>query len=114
MTIQKTVEERILQLQEKKRELAKAAIGDGDVTGKEKAAKLSMKDIMYLFRRDAESEQTASNLGIKTRILKERSLPRSLESSDDSKDERYPGPQAEKDKEARRQREQQSMYSRRW
>ncbi|KAI9847995.1 MAG: hypothetical protein M1838_000667 [Thelocarpon superellum] len=48
ITIQGTVEERILELQEKKRELANAAI-EGKAVGK-----LSMKDIMQLFRRDAE------------------------------------------------------------
>lgn len=48
ITIQNTVEERILELQEKKRELANATI-----EGKA-ALKLSMKDILQLFRRDAE------------------------------------------------------------
>ncbi|KAI9818842.1 MAG: hypothetical protein M1827_007663 [Pycnora praestabilis] len=67
ITIKDTVEERILDLQEKKRELATAAIEGKAV------AKLSMKDIMQLFRRDAEqhdhSEDRAVSLGVKTRIL---------------------------------------------
>lgn len=48
LTVANTVEERILALQEKKRALAEAAI-EGKAVGK-----LSMKDILNLFRRDAE------------------------------------------------------------
>lgn len=48
LTIANTVEERILALQDKKRALAEAAI-EGKAVGK-----LSMKDILNLFRRDAE------------------------------------------------------------
>ncbi|KAI9835949.1 MAG: hypothetical protein M1819_001847 [Sarea resinae] len=65
ITVKDTVEERILQLQEKKRELANAAIeGKG-------AAKLSMNDIMHLFRRDAETYDDGSGhaFGTKTSIL---------------------------------------------
>ncbi|KAH7018696.1 SNF2 family N-terminal domain-containing protein [Macrophomina phaseolina] len=51
LTIRKTVEERILDLQEAKRKLANAAIEGGKAINK-----LSMKDIMNLFRRDAEHE----------------------------------------------------------
>jgi SNF2 family DNA or RNA helicase len=50
-TVADTVEARILELQEKKRALAEAAI-----EGKQAAGKLSMKDILKLFRRDAEHE----------------------------------------------------------
>ena len=50
-TVADTVEARILELQEKKRALAEAAI-----EGKQAAGKLSMKDILRLFRRDAEHE----------------------------------------------------------
>ncbi|KAF2136226.1 uncharacterized protein K452DRAFT_322546 [Aplosporella prunicola CBS 121167] len=49
LTVAHTVEERILDLQEAKRKLANAAIEGGKAMGK-----LSMKDIMNLFRRDAE------------------------------------------------------------
>ena len=49
LTIANSVEARILELQEKKRELAKAAIEGGKAVGK-----LSMQDIMSLFRHDAE------------------------------------------------------------
>lgn len=51
LTIRDSVEERILLLQEKKRELAKVAIEGGSREG---VGKLSMKDILSLFRRDAE------------------------------------------------------------
>ena len=68
LTIANTVEARILELQEKKRALANAAIGgDGKAAGK-----LSMKDILNLFRKDAENEGThkaEAILGGKTRIL---------------------------------------------
>ena len=68
LTIANTVEARILDLQEKKRALAKAAIG-GD--GKA-AAKLSMKDMLDLFKRDAEHDLRHAGdveLGTMTRVL---------------------------------------------
>jgi hypothetical protein len=71
ITIKDSVEERILKLQNQKRELAKAAIGDG---GNAKAGKLSMKDILSLFKRDAEHSNVSrspDNLNAKTRVLKE-------------------------------------------
>jgi len=52
ITIKETVEERILQLQEKKRELANQTIEGGPKGG---AGKLGMKEMMQLFRRDAET-----------------------------------------------------------
>ena len=52
LTVRDTVEARILELQEKKRELAKAAIEGGKAVGK-----LSMQDIISLFRHDAEETQ---------------------------------------------------------
>ena len=68
LTIANTVEARILDLQEKKRALAQAAIG-----GDSKAAgKLTMKDILNLFRRDAEHDtrhEADPTLGTKTRVL---------------------------------------------
>jgi len=50
ITIKDSVEERILELQEKKRELANQTIEGG----KGGAGKLGMKEILQLFRRDAE------------------------------------------------------------
>jgi SNF2 family DNA or RNA helicase len=52
LTIYSTVEERILDLQEAKRKLAKAAIEGGKAK-----MNLSMKDILALFRRDAEHQE---------------------------------------------------------
>ena len=75
LTVANTVEERILALQEKKRALAQAAV-EGKAVGK-----LSIKDILNLFRRDAEADdhhniQTGGvgggvglGLGEKTRVL---------------------------------------------
>ncbi|APA15699.1 hypothetical protein sscle_15g104690 [Sclerotinia sclerotiorum 1980 UF-70] len=70
ITIKDTVEERILLLQEKKRELANQTIEGG----KGGAGKLGMKEILQLFRRDAEQAPPATgayDLGAKPRILKE-------------------------------------------
>ena len=50
LTVRNTVEEKILALQEKKRQLAAAAIEGGKAVGK-----LSMQDILQLFRRDADA-----------------------------------------------------------
>lgn len=68
MTIKDTVEERILELQEKKRELANATI-----EGKMGANKLTMKDMLALFRHDAENTHQVDNVGLnlaaKTKLL---------------------------------------------
>ena len=77
ITIADSVEERILDLQEKKRALAEAAI-----EGKA-AAKLSMQDILKLFRRDAEHDarhETHPGLGLKTRVLPTAGAPGFTES----------------------------------
>lgn len=66
LTIAGTVEARILELQEKKRALASAAI-EGKAVGK-----LSMKDIMNLFRHDAEHDgrhDADPTLGTRTKVL---------------------------------------------
>jgi len=73
ITIKDSVEERILDLQEKKRELANQTIEGG----KGGAGKLGMKEILQLFRRDAEHappQPSAAPYDIsKPRILKEAS-----------------------------------------
>ncbi|KAF0321544.1 snf2 family helicase [Colletotrichum asianum] len=58
LTVEKTVEERILQLQEKKRLLAETAIEGGM---KKDAFKLGFKEIMDLFRRDDSHGAGAEN-----------------------------------------------------
>lgn len=75
ITIKDSVEERILDLQEKKRELANQTIEGG----KGGAGKLGMKEILQLFRRDAEHappkpDAAQYDLGGKPRILKESSV----------------------------------------
>ncbi|PWW80738.1 hypothetical protein C7212DRAFT_274068 [Tuber magnatum] len=120
ITVANSVEERILQLQDQKRELAKAAFGDGDGgLGNAKAAKLSMKDILYLFRRDAEgvnSPAEARGLGARTKILgkgpsrgdDERGVGYTREAPG-----RYVTPNAEEERERRRVNEIFNPYGRR-
>ncbi|KAG9232327.1 SNF2 family N-terminal domain-containing protein [Amylocarpus encephaloides] len=71
ITVANSVEERILDLQEKKRELAKQTIEGG----KGGVGKLGMKEILSLFKRDAEHSHPVSanapNLHERPRILKE-------------------------------------------
>ncbi|PGH13100.1 hypothetical protein AJ80_06472 [Polytolypa hystricis UAMH7299] len=72
MTVKDTVEERIVELQDRKRELANATI-----EGKTAAAKLTMKDMMALFGHDAEArfvDDAASSIDLvgRTRLLDSR------------------------------------------
>lgn len=97
LTIANSVEERILALQEKKRALAEAAI-----EGKS-AAKLSMEDILNLFRRDDHhaDHSDAEDLGLKVGILrKEDSVSTGLGSN--RARERYGGSRED------------AIYGRRW
>ena len=59
LTIANSVEERIIALQESKRELAKAAIEGGKAVGK-----LNMQDILRLFGHDAERDTTYETPGL--------------------------------------------------
>lgn len=59
MTIKDTVEARILDLQDKKRQLA-----DATVEGKTAAAKLTMEDMLRLFRHDAEQTHQVDGIGL--------------------------------------------------
>ncbi|KAI5477148.1 SNF2 family helicase/atpase [Pseudohyphozyma bogoriensis] len=54
ITVDNTIEDRILNLQTQKAELAKACIDGGDF---KKGNKLSMKDILYLFKSDGEPHE---------------------------------------------------------
>ncbi|OQN98356.1 hypothetical protein B0A48_15623 [Cryoendolithus antarcticus] len=69
LTVLNTVEERILALQEKKRELAAAALEGGKTVGK-----LSMQDIMSLFRRDAEIGGSKEDVEFEKKFGKESSV----------------------------------------
>lgn len=74
LSIHNSVEERILDLQESKRKLAAAAIEGGKAIGK-----LDMKDILALFKRDAEyndehiDDAHDAHLYTKMRVLEEKS-----------------------------------------
>ena len=61
LTIKDTVEERIVELQEKKRELANATIEGGG----QKGMKLTLQDMLKLFRHDAEHEHKVDGIGMK-------------------------------------------------
>ena len=64
ITIKDTVEERILDLQNRKRELANATIEAGVGDKKSAAAKLTLRDMLALFRHDAESSAKIDNIGM--------------------------------------------------
>lgn len=83
LIIKDTVEERIVDLQERKRELANMTI-----EGKSAAGKLTMRDMMALFGRDAESrfEDKQGTLDFKqpTRLLNHTDDTASIQSSQSS------------------------------
>jgi hypothetical protein len=112
ITIKDTVEERILDLQEKKRELANQTIEGG----KGGAGKLGMKEILQLFRRDAEHappqiDASSYGLGSNPRILKEGITGTSVVSSrESSTSERRATPPARKMGSAK----EDTVYGRRW
>lgn len=112
ITIKDTVEERILDLQEKKRELANQTIEGG----KGGAGKLGMKEILQLFRRDAEHTHPVGNdmsnydLGNKPRILKERE-ERPLVYSSNSRESSAPRENVKKVSSMTRE---DNVYGRRW
>lgn len=110
MIIKSTVEERIVDLQDRKRELANMTI-----EGKSAAGKLTMRDMMALFGRDAESrfEDKQNTLDFKK--------PSVLRGAEDDKD--YASSQNSSRSDPRDQmRRQQSnrstpddpVYARRW
>lgn len=105
MTIKDTVEGRILDLQERKRQLA-----DATIEGKTKAAKLTMEDMLKLFRHDAEHEHKVDGLGLdwgtKKRVLKENA---SSGSGSDRERERGEGQGG-----SHRNKEEHAVYGRRW
>lgn len=110
ITIKDSVEERILDLQEKKRELANQTIEGG----KGGVGKLGMKEILQLFRRDAEhappnQDVSKYDLAKKPRILKE--LPTSSGSSSRETSERRVTPPTMKPGSSSKE---DAVYGRRW
>ena len=77
LTVKGTVEERILELQEKKKALAAAAI-----EGREKVGKLSMEDMLRLFKHDAEHDHRHAGelvLGVMPSVLRADGRGRGLQ-----------------------------------
>lgn len=114
ITIKDTVEERILDLQEKKRELANQTIEGG----KGGAGKLGMKEIMQLFRRDAEHDPVHGrdvgkyDVGKKPRILKDKvgGVSGSQQSSREGTSSREKTPVYEKPD----RKKEDAVFGRRW
>lgn len=116
ITVKNTVEERILDLQERKRELANAAL-----EGKAAAGKLTMRDMMALFGRDAEArfdhERGAPDLTSKTRLLVSKNED---DASSTGTGDVWSLPSSQSSQDARRKQDQKpgrqddSVYGRRW
>ncbi|KXT01488.1 hypothetical protein AC578_4525 [Pseudocercospora eumusae] len=111
LTIRETVEERILELQEKKRELANAAI-EGGAKG---MGNLSMKDILGLFKHDAENIEHANDREYWAKFGDDNRLldgPAHVSASDhvrDLSDVHRPMPKAQQSR-----RVEDPIYGRRW
>lgn len=106
MIIKNTVEERIVDLQDRKRELAKMTI-----EGKSAAGKLTMGDMMALFGRDAESKfqdkQGTLDFKAPTGLLRAADEPTAAPKRSDSRDSnRRLG--------SNRSTAEDSVYGRRW
>lgn len=103
ITIADSVEERILDLQEKKRALSEAAIEGKAV------AKLSMDDILKLFRREAEHDDRHEDHGLGARG---RILPPAVEGGNGGK--RVTPPVVERPKDKGKAVREDPIYARRW
>lgn len=112
LTIRNSVEERILELQEKKRELANAAIEGGKGMGK-----LSMQDILGLFRRDAEhgegdqDDRMFEKFGSDSRLL---DGPSAGPGAGDNSRLVAPAPRPRPQVAERQGRKEHEVYGRRW
>ncbi|KAL8742583.1 MAG: hypothetical protein Q9190_004953 [Brigantiaea leucoxantha] len=117
LTIANTVEARILALQEKKRELAAQALEGG----KAAAGKLSMKDVLALFRRDAEHDDRNGTTEHDGLVTKTHMLP----ASDGGSGSRMRNEGSDKGRQwvratpptmakERRDRRDEGVYGRRW
>lgn len=114
LVVKGTVEERIINLQERKRELANMTI-----EGKSAAGKLTVRDMMALFGRDAESSYTSKQASIDS-----KQPTRLLSSADDTvpvssapQSSMRSGPSLDRTRSyqpPRSPRVEDSMYGRRW
>jgi hypothetical protein len=57
ITIPNTIEDRILELQRRKQEIADQALGEGPEGGKATATRLTRNDLIYLFRGGRRDQQ---------------------------------------------------------
>ncbi|KAF3904018.1 hypothetical protein AA313_de0206151 [Arthrobotrys entomopaga] len=74
MSIGNTIESRIQELQDRKRKIAEAAFGTGDLLKKGETGKLTKGDLLFLFKKDAEQlhnddEELAFTLGSKLNLM---------------------------------------------
>ncbi|KAJ6261178.1 Importin-4 [Drechslerella dactyloides] len=74
MIIGNTIESRIQELQDRKRKIAEAAFGSGDLLQKGEAGKLTKADLLFLFKKDAEQlhnddEELAFAIGNKLNLM---------------------------------------------
>lgn len=106
MIIKGTVEERIVDLQDRKRELAKMTI-----EGKSGAGKLNMGDMMALFGRDAESKfqdkQGTLDFKARTGLLRAADEVTAAPERSDSRDRNHR-------QGSNRSTPEDSVYGRRW
>ncbi|KAJ5105773.1 hypothetical protein NUU61_003120 [Penicillium alfredii] len=115
LIVKNTVEERIVDLQDRKRELANMTI-----EGKSAAGKLTMRDMMALFGRDAESGYTdkQGTLDFKqpTRLLSstEDSQPSSRNSQTSQSSSASQPRDRPRHNQTQRPRTEDSVYGRRW
>ncbi|KAF3186851.1 hypothetical protein TWF225_004474 [Orbilia oligospora] len=74
MSVENTIESRIQELQDRKRKVAEAAFGSGDLLKKGEAGKLTKNDLLFLFKKDAEQlhnddDELAFTLGNKLNLM---------------------------------------------
>ncbi|KAK6536675.1 hypothetical protein TWF281_000896 [Arthrobotrys megalospora] len=74
MSIGDTIESRIQELQDRKRKIAEAAFGSGDLLKKGEGGKLTKSDLLFLFKKDAEQmhnddDELAFTLGNKLNLM---------------------------------------------
>ena len=118
ITVENSVEQRILELQEKKRELANQAIEGG---AKANASKLGMKELLQLFRRDAEYTTPTSSaetytVGAKPSVLRGPMSTSAVNSEQSSRESSviYTGERRAPPLLSRSVKKEDQIYGRRW